>query len=845
MGKWNRFTNKGIVALITAFMVVSSVGTVSSYAAEVNAEVPQVIEKASPSVVAIIGKPTSDADKAWEKNRYNLAHGTGVIVESNGVIVTNAHVVKDMKNIAVVTSDGKTYNGRATNIDEESDLALVKIDAAGLTPAKIAASSSDIKVGETVAAIGTPISFALRNSVTVGIVSGIDRSVNSQYQLIQTDAAINPGNSGGALINMKGEVIGINTMKYADFGVENLGFAIPVDTLKYVLKHFQLYGKVKRPYLGLELEESWEAVVGLPSSTGLRVAYVDPDSPAAKAGLKQDDLLVSIGSSKLKTTVDFNEALKKYLPNETVSLTIQSGSSEVSKSITLGEAHSQETQWTQNSDDDSLDADRGKTKIGDSHYGWSMKYPAGLVKNHQSDDGDVVSFVDAKGEFSLSIRVDNQQSDELSPSALLSKLASDDEDEYDYDYDYSGAPSTILERQYVKREGSPYAKVVGRSGDDGYVQTRGYLHKGSLYTLHLFVNKEHYNNDFKQNSYNDLLDSFQPVFDGKDPSLKDISVYSSGNTTFKNEYGLSFDLPANWEQGGYTSGSSFFSDDYSQMVRVNVTSASSGDTLKAWVDRQRKQFEAVYVPKYRSVKEPEELTLAGVPALKVAYSSSLGSKWMEGYSLFFIKDKYKYEVEFTYPQETDGDEVKELLDTLASSIKVDKDNMDKELGFIQDLDELLDPNRTITYKNEKYKYSLQIPESWSSSKSYSYDNKDQSSKTFFFTGGYLIVQADPKATYESLVKDEDAAQKKSHDSDNEYTFTDSEVNLFDDVKAKQYVVNYESDEVPYKETIYIFRKNNISYTVILRIDEAVQTAANEARLNKAFESMKFLDGGKK
>ena len=103
------------------------------YAAEINAEIPQVIEKASPSVVAIIGKPSSEMDKSLEKNRFNLAHGTGVIVASNGVIVTNAHVVKDMKNIVVVTSEGTTYRGHASNIDEESDLALVKIDAVGLT----------------------------------------------------------------------------------------------------------------------------------------------------------------------------------------------------------------------------------------------------------------------------------------------------------------------------------------------------------------------------------------------------------------------------------------------------------------------------------------------------------------------------------------------------------------------------------------------------------------------------------------------------------------------------------------------------------------------------------------
>ncbi|KQX66408.1 trypsin-like peptidase domain-containing protein [Paenibacillus sp. Root444D2] len=836
MGNWNTFTKKGITVLLAAFLLVSLQGPAPTYAAEVNAEVPKVIEKTSPSVVAIIGKPSSDSDKSLDKNRFNLAHGTGVIVESNGVIVTNAHVVKDMKNIVVVTSNGTTYSGRATNIDEESDLALVKIDASGLSPAKFA-SSSDIKVGETVAAIGTPISFALRNSVTVGIVSGLDRSVNSQYQLIQTDAAINPGNSGGALINMNGEVIGINTMKYADIGVENLGFAIPVDTVKYVLKHFQLYGKVKRPYLGLELEESWEAVVGLPSSTGLRVAYVDPDSPAAGAGIQQDDLLVSIGASKVKTLVDYNEAIKKYLPGETIEITIQSGNATKSKSVTLGEAQQQEMKSSQDAEGSYLDADRGKTKIGDSHYGWSMKYPAGLVKGHQSDDGDSVSFVDAKGDFSLSIKVESNQSDELSPSALLNRLAGNDED------DYSGAASTILERQYVKREGNPYAKIVGRSGDEGYIQTRGYLHQGNLYTVQLFVSKEHYNNNFKQNSYNDLLDSFKLSFNEKDESLKDISVYSGGNTSYTNEYGLSFDLPSNWQQGGYTGGSSFFNDDYSQILHVGVTSASSSDTLGAWADRQRKQFEASYAPKYRSMEEPKELTLAGVPALKVTYASTLGSKWSAGFSLLFIKDKYKYEVDVNYPQEEEGASLEDLLKTLTDTIKVDKDSMDQELGFIQDLDELMDPNRTVTYKNEKFKYALQIPEIWTSSNSY--DNKDQVNKTFLFTGGYLSVGAETKTTYDEMVKEEDAAQKKSHDNDNDYTFTDEEISLFGDVKVKKYEISYASAKIPYKETIYIFNQNNISYTATLRMDDAVRTEANQARLNKAFESLKFLDGVKK
>lgn len=837
MGNWNVWMKKGGITLVAAFVLTTTFAQPMSsraYAAEINAEIPQVIEKASPSVVAIIGKPSSEMDKSLEKNRFNLAHGTGVIVASNGVIVTNAHVVKNMKNIVVVTSEGTTYRGHASNIDEESDLALVKIDAVGLKPATFA-SSSDIKVGETVAAIGTPISFALRNSVTVGIVSGLDRSVSSQYQLIQTDAAINPGNSGGALINMKGEVIGINTMKYADIGVENLGFAIPVDTVKYVLKHFELYGKVKRAYTGLELEESWEAVVGLPSSTGLRVAYVDADSPAAEAGVEQDEVLLSVGPNSVKTLVDYNEAIKTYLPGQSVDIKLQSGSTTLTKTVKLGELHSAEATLTEDTEGSSLDADSGKTKIGDSHFGWSMKYPAGLVKRQQSDDGDSASFVDAKGEFALSIRVDSDQSDELSPSALLNKVAGGDDSEYS---GYADS-ATILERQYVKRADSPYAKIVSRSGEDGYIQTRGYQYGGRLYTVQLFVTKEQYTNRSKQNSYNDLLDSFKLAFNPADNSLKDISVFSSDDVTYTSEYGLSIDLPAAWEQG-HRGSTSFYNDDYSQTVHVNVTSASSGDTLQDWVDREIDEFEAQYTADYRRVDKPEEVTVDGVPAWKVGFASSLGDEWYAGSSLFFIKDKYKYEVQMTYPQDDQGDELEKIWDNVVASISVDKETMDGELGFIQDLDELADPNRTALYKNEKFNYTLRIPEIWTTNRPY--DGNDQATKTFTFTGGYLRVETDSKTAYAEVLKDAEDEQKESHSNDSDYTYTSEDVTLFGDVKAKKYTVSYSKEHIPYTETVYLFNRKQVTYTVTLRIDAAVSTDANVARLEKAFASFTFVNG---
>ncbi|BBH23951.1 protease [Paenibacillus baekrokdamisoli] len=305
----------------------------NSYAYTPASQVPDVIKKVSPSVVAIIGKPT-DSNSS---DRYALAHGTGVVWKADGWILTNAHVVKDMTNIVVVTADGKQYEGKRTNVDETSDLALVKISATNLKPATFASVPLQLQVGETVIAIGTPVSFTLRNTATTGVLSGMNRSIASAYKLLQTDAAINPGNSGGPLVNMKGEVIGINSLKFVSSGIESLGFSIPADTVRYVVNQFFKYGRVMHPSLGLELEESWSAIVGLPTTEPLKVTSLTSDS-ARKANIKPGDLLYSVAGKAITSAVDLNELLKAYLPGQSIEVTLQSGGDIITRKLTLIEA---------------------------------------------------------------------------------------------------------------------------------------------------------------------------------------------------------------------------------------------------------------------------------------------------------------------------------------------------------------------------------------------------------------------------------------------------------------------------------------------------------------------------
>lgn len=303
--------------------------------ASMDTSVENVISNLSGSVVGIIGKlkPSSENYSSYGDN---LVFGSGVIYKSNGYIVTNAHVVSDMETIVVVLSSGKSYKARLKAIDEQSDLACIKIDKGMLKPV-IFGDIKQVVVGRPVVAIGTPLSFSLRNSASKGIISGINRSADGEYRFIQSDAAINGGNSGGPLVDLSGRVIGINTVKYVGYGVEGLSFSIPVDTVKYVLDQFEKYGKVRRPYLGVEFVEGVAARYGLPSNEGLTVSEVIKQSPAEKFGLLINDVLIAVNGVEVTTVIDYNEEMKKYLPGNTVKLTIRRDGKEMTLKVVYSE----------------------------------------------------------------------------------------------------------------------------------------------------------------------------------------------------------------------------------------------------------------------------------------------------------------------------------------------------------------------------------------------------------------------------------------------------------------------------------------------------------------------------
>lgn len=266
------------------------------------------------SVVAIVGTYKSNIISKDAQNYNELyAHGTGVVIKSNGTILTNAHVVKDIGQITVIFSNGDSYSGSVQYIDETSDLAVVKINKLGLKPITFAKEHS-LVVGQTVIAIGTPLSVNHINSASKGIVSGVGVNIGEHYLFTQSDVAINGGNSGGPLVNLKGELVGINSIKYSGVGVEGMSFSIPVDTINYVLSSFEKYGRVQRPDTGISFTESWESKIGVPTKKGLSVTV------SKNASIIPGDVITHVNGYEVHSVADYNEAIKKSFNGESVTL---------------------------------------------------------------------------------------------------------------------------------------------------------------------------------------------------------------------------------------------------------------------------------------------------------------------------------------------------------------------------------------------------------------------------------------------------------------------------------------------------------------------------------------------
>jgi serine protease Do len=267
--------------------------------------------------------------------------GSGFIVSADGYILTNAHVVDDANEVMVKLTDKREFKAKVIGVDRRTDVALVKIDARDLPSVRIG-DASKARVGEWVAAIGSP--FGLENTVTAGIISAKSRSLPDEgyVPFIQTDVAINPGNSGGPLFNMSGEVIGINSQIYSRTGgYMGLSFAVPIDVAMKVKTDLQKYGKVSRGRLGVTIQGVTQELAdsfGLKKAQGALVSAVEPKSPAEKAGVKTGDIILAVDGRAVENSIDLPRIIGESRPGTPVNLKIWRQGETRELNASLGEA---------------------------------------------------------------------------------------------------------------------------------------------------------------------------------------------------------------------------------------------------------------------------------------------------------------------------------------------------------------------------------------------------------------------------------------------------------------------------------------------------------------------------
>lgn len=320
-----------------------------------NVNVASTIDEASKAVVGVLNMQQQNV---WTKSK-ETGSGSGIIYKKDdgkAYVVTNHHVVKGAEEVKIVLNNGDRIKAKVLGSDPLTDLAVLQIDGKKIKTVADLGSSEDLKVGETVIAVGNPLGMNFANSVTKGIISGLDRSISIDTngdkqpdwvtEVIQTDAAINPGNSGGALLNSEGKVIGINSMKIARREVEGIGFAIPIDQAKPIMKQLEDDGKVARPFIGIstvaiqQVPPQYRNQVQIPDSVegGIVVAQVEPGSPAEKAKLKQFDVITKINGHEISSILDLRKFMySKTEIGETVKMEIYRNGKAQTIELTLAE----------------------------------------------------------------------------------------------------------------------------------------------------------------------------------------------------------------------------------------------------------------------------------------------------------------------------------------------------------------------------------------------------------------------------------------------------------------------------------------------------------------------------
>jgi hypothetical protein len=443
-----------------------------------------------------------------------------------------------------------------------------------------------------------------------------------------------------------------------------------------------------------------------------------------------------------------------------------------------------------------IDTDAGKSKIGDSYFGWSMNYPTGLIQTSQSPDGDKLIFSDVKKQYFLGVFV-QEAKDERTVDEKRNSI-----------YSYFGETEKAMDKRTVSNGDTTYERIVTKDKSGFFYEYHGIQANGFFYVV---VFGKTASSASELDRYSSLLESFRTSFNRSDSTLKDLTQIIEGFKTFTDQdYGLNVKLPKEWKVDDKSSYPWFYTDD--AYTFLDVTSLVSGDTLDSWVKRRQLRFEQTFAPAYRKVLELKDVVWNGIPAkaLKVSYSYDTET-WWEEYEIYAIKGQYRYYTEVAY-YDSQKSKYSNLLDIVLRTSKVDFSTVEKNFGQIADDVDNADRTAVVTKTSTKFGYSVTLPKFWTGSKI----NFDENKVSYTFPGGDLNIEVwdnIPSLQEFSVYADKDIQKSLSENA--KLRLVENSTVPFAGTMAKKVVLEdtTNKDIIPNRTTAYYIWKDGKIYVI--------------------------------
>lgn len=478
-----------------------------------------------------------------------------------------------------------------------------------------------------------------------------------------------------------------------------------------------------------------------------------------------------------------------------------------------------QTDESTDEDEGSINLDEGKTRIGNSYYGWSIHYPSDLMILQTGEQERMMTFGAEDSSYYLEVYVSDQDVS-LDSDDLLQQLVQEAKESGD----------TVLDRESIAKEKTPYARIVVKDADGVLWEMRQYIHDGRQYDVYLA--------DYQALNYKDLgkraalLNSFQPTYVQSDRTIKDLSTVDEGmRSTWNDDYGIELKIPAGWSM------------DNTQMIyeakdgaylQLRVTSAPKGATVKEWSGQLDKWMRETFTPESYEPIGSYTMNISGETAEVNEFRYNFGDGWQTEFDVLLQKNGYRYYAEYTFPEEQTKD--REWFKSIMKSVEIDFDTVSDNFGQLDEDPYLTDKTKSVTRTSKRYHYSVDIPRYWTPYN----DRFEYSPVVYTFTGGQFSIAASEDKSIEMTVSQLREAYAEATKTRKNFKLLSSEELTFAGVPAFSFIYHEVDNGVPYTGRQIVFEQNGTTYTITSGLNDANKTEVQAAALEKAVNSFTFI-----